>query len=105
MENIIDDNQCCCKNNVRVVVYKYYGTYLSKKTAFAICMQVFILHLITIDIILRTNIISAFCKIILEPYLELIIIKCIIDIIKLMFLINIIIQIRILINDFNCMCD
>lgn len=105
MDSIINDNQCCFKNNIKVNVFRYSGTYLSDKATFAICMNVFILHLITIDIILRTNIISAFCKLILEPYLYLIVINGLINSIKLMLLLNIIIKIKILINDFNCICD
>ncbi len=105
MDNVINNNQCCFKNEVKVNIYRYSGTFLSNKAAFAICMHVFILHLITIDIIFRTNIISTGCSLILEPYLEVITIYCIINIIKLMLLLNILYEIKLLINDFNCICD
>ncbi len=105
MDNMINDNQCCFKNDVKVNIYRYSGTYLSNKAAFAICMHVFILHLITIDIILRTNIISTWCLLILQPYLEVNTLYCIINIIKIFLLLNIFYEIKILINDFNCICD
>lgn len=105
MDNIVNDNHCCFKNEVRVNVYRYSGTYLTNKAALAICMHVFILHLITIDIILRTNIISACCLSILTPYLEVNTVYCLINFIKLMLLLNIFYEIKLLINDFNCKCD
>ena len=106
MNNMLNENNLCCdKKIIKVSVYNYNGTYLSERICFAICMQVFIMHLILIDIILRSNIILAVCLLIFTPYLEVNTILCIINIINILLLLNIFYEIKILINTFKCKCD
>ena len=100
-----EDNFCCDKKIIKVGVYNYNGTYLSDRICFAICMQVFIMHLIIIDIILRSNIILAVCLLIFIPYLEVNTILCIVNIIKILLLLNIFYKIKLLISTFKCNCD
>ena len=106
MNDILNDNNCCCdKKFIKVSLYNYNGTYLSQRICFAICLQVFIMHLIILDIILRSNIISAGCLLILTPYMEVNTINCIINIIKIFLLLNILYEIKLLISTFKCKCD
>ncbi len=106
MNDTLNNNNCCCdKKNIKVSLYNYNGTYLSDKICFAISMQVFIMHLIVIDIILRSDIISVLCLLILSPYMEVITLNCIINIIKIFLLLNILYKIKILIKTFKCKCD
>ncbi len=103
---MFNENNCCCdKKFIKVSLYNYNGTYLSQRICFAICMQLFIMHLIIIDIILRSNIISALCLLILTPYMEVNTINCITNIIKILLLLNIFYEIKLLINTFKCKCD
>ena len=106
MNDMLNDNNCCCnKKFVKVSLYNYNGTYLSQRICFTISLQVFIMHLIILDIILRSNIISALCLLIFVPYLEVNTINCIINIIKIFLLLNILYEIKLLIKTFKCNCD
>jgi len=106
MNDMSNENGFCCnKKIIKVSLYNYNGTYLSERICFAICMQVFIMYLITTDIILRSDIISVYFLLTLTPYVEVNTINCIINIIKIFLLLNILYKIKTLIKTFKCKCD
>ncbi len=99
---INDTETCCNKQRIKLLVYKFNGTQMSDRTCIIICINLCLLYFMTLDIILRTNIISYICKWMLFAYMTLKNIMFMVNIINIMLFVSIYYEIDLLMKAVNC---
>jgi hypothetical protein len=101
---LINRNPCCNKRIIKTLTYKLCGAHVSERTCHILCMQLFIIYILTIDLIWQTNIVSiilGWCFAIIPQ----VCIELLSRAINLTLLLTISSETKLLFNAINCKCD